>query len=113
MPVTPSAAKALRNSEAKRARNSVVKAELKRQLKNVTAETLSKVVSLIDKNAKRNLIHENKAARLKAQLAKRFSGATAESAPVKKKSTVAKKTSAKATAARKTAKARAATVKKK
>lgn len=70
MPVTPSARKALRNAEAKRQRNTLVKAELKRALKNATVENHAKVVSLIDKAAKRNLIHRNKAARLKSGLAK-------------------------------------------
>ncbi len=39
--------------------------------KDAANEGLPKVFSLIDKLAKRNVIHKNKAARLKAQLAKK------------------------------------------
>ncbi len=39
--------------------------------KGVAAEKLPKVVSLLDKLAKRNIIHKNKAANLKSALVKR------------------------------------------
>jgi small subunit ribosomal protein S20 len=39
--------------------------------KTVAQENLSKVVSMIDKLAKRNVIHKNKAANLKSGVAKR------------------------------------------
>lgn len=70
MPVTDSARKALRNSEAKRAHNVEIKAELKRVLKNASIENLSAVVSFVDKAAKREIIHPNKAARIKSALSK-------------------------------------------
>ncbi|AGC40053.1 hypothetical protein G148_0749 [Riemerella anatipestifer RA-CH-2] len=38
--------------------------------KNVASEQLPKVISLIDKLAKRNIIHKNKAANLKSKLTK-------------------------------------------
>ncbi len=75
MPVTPSAKKALRNAQAKQARNTVVKAELKRVLKNATAENLNEAVSFVDKAAKRMIIHPNKAARIKSALSKLTAGA--------------------------------------
>lgn len=97
MPVIASARKALRSSEAKRARNAVVKAELKRTLKNATVENIDKVVSIVDKAAKNDIIHPNKAARIKSGLAK-FVAAGGEKATVKvkKKSAAAKKATAKA-----------------
>lgn len=99
MPVTPSARKALRNAEAKRARNTETKAELKRTLKNATVENLNKVVSIVDKAAKREIIHPNKAARIKSALATRFGGAEVI-AKIKHKVTT-KKAAAKKTAANK------------
>lgn len=104
MPVTPSARKALRNAQAKRARNVETKLQLKRLLKNASVETLSKVVSFVDKAAKRDIIHPNKAARIKSQLSKLSAG----TAPVKtatKRTSTAKRTAvkAKAKAARATA----------
>lgn len=41
------------------------------------AEQLPKVISMIDKLAKRNVIHKNKASNLKSGIVKRLSGATA------------------------------------
>ncbi len=84
MPVTPSARKALRNAQAKEARNAVVKAELKRTLKNAKAENMPAVVSAVDKAVKRHLMHANKAARLKSRLSKVLAG-NAPVKPVKKK----------------------------
>ncbi len=105
MPVTESAKKALRNAQAKQARNVQVEAELKRSLKNATQENASQVVSLIDKAAKRNLIHPNKAARLKSRLSKIEAGQERVKTVTRKKS---KKATAKATAARATARKSAA-----
>ncbi len=100
MPVIESAKKALRSSEAKHERNLLVKAELRRALKNVTVESMSKVVSLVDKAAKRDIIHKNKAARIKSALSK----ITAEAPKVKKvtKTAAKKKTQSKKTVAKKT-----------
>ena len=97
MPVTESAKKALRNAEAKRARNTVAKAELKRALKNASTETMNKVVSLVDKAAKRDIIHPNKAARIKSALAKQLANGGVATKTVVKKSTkkAVKKTTAK------------------
>jgi small subunit ribosomal protein S20 len=40
--------------------------------KDAAAEQLPKVISMIDKLAKRNVIHKNKASNLKSQLAKKI-----------------------------------------
>jgi small subunit ribosomal protein S20 len=97
MPVTESAKKALRNAEAKRARNTLIKAELKRVLKNANLENLSQVVSFVDKAAKRDIIHPNKAARIKSSLSKMTpESLEAKSTKTKKKTTKAKKTTKKA-----------------
>jgi len=72
-----SALKRIRSSETKRlrnryqhktARNAVKK--LKEMKKKDAEEFFPEVVSMIDKLAKRNIIHDNKAANLKSQLAK-------------------------------------------
>lgn len=89
MPVTPSAKKALRNARAKHGRNTAVKTELKRALKTVSPAKLSAVVSLVDKAAKRQIIHANKAARLKSRLAK-LASTPAVAAKLAKKTTARK-----------------------
>ncbi len=53
---------------AKTMRNAVKKLRLETN-KEVVAEALPKVVSMIDKLAKKNVIHANKAANLKSSLA--------------------------------------------
>lgn len=52
---------------AKTMRNAVKKLRLETS-KEVVAESLPKVVSMIDKLAKKNVIHKNKAANLKSSL---------------------------------------------
>ncbi len=73
-----SALKRIRNSETKRLRNryqhkstrTVIK-KLKETEDKAEAEKLyPEVVSMIDKLAKKNIIHDNKAANLKSKLAK-------------------------------------------
>lgn len=73
-----SALKRIRNSETKRLRNryqhkstrTVIK-KLKETEDKAEAEKLyPSVVSMIDKLAKKNIIHDNKAANLKSKLAK-------------------------------------------
>jgi ribosomal protein S20 len=106
MPITKSAKKSLRSSRAKQAQNEKIRRGLEISLKKVTDKTLSQVVSTIDKAAKQNIIHPNKANRLKARLAKKVgltttakrasSGATQAKSPVKKTATVKKTTTKKA-----------------
>lgn len=102
MPVTPSAKKSLRNSEAKRDRNSVIKDQLKRILKGATAANLSEVFSFVDKAAKREIIHPNKAARLKARLSKSAANPDApKAAPTRKAKKTVKTSKAKQAKAKK------------
>ena len=72
-----SALKRIRSSETKRLRNryqhkttrNAVK-KLKEMKKKDAEKYLPEVVSMIDKLAKRNIIHDNKAANLKSKLTK-------------------------------------------
>lgn len=77
MPVIKSAIKKLKQSLKHRAHNRSVKSGVKELVdkfkKSPTAEGYSKAVSALDKAAKNNIIHPNKAARLKSRLAKRLS----------------------------------------
>ncbi len=73
-----SALKRIRNSEVKRLRNryqhkttrSAMKKLLSTSEKKEAEELFSSVVSMIDKLAKKNIIHNNKAANLKSNMAK-------------------------------------------
>ncbi|AXT56304.1 30S ribosomal protein S20 [Aquimarina sp. MMG015] len=72
-----SALKRIRNSETKRLRNKYQHKTTRNAIKKLReadkkeAETLfPSVVSMIDRLAKRNIIHDNKAANLKSKLAK-------------------------------------------
>ncbi len=101
MPITKSAKKSLRSSRAKQARNQSLKKTLEINLKKVTKETTSKVVSLVDKASKRGLIHKNKASRVKSQLSRKFGpvvpkrATEAKAAPKAKTSAKAKKATSK------------------
>lgn len=89
MPIIKSAIKKMRQARVKQARNKLVKLSLKSILdafkKSPTASSYSKLASKLDKAAKKNVIHKNKAGRLKSRLAKLLSG------EVKKKTLVTKK----------------------
>ncbi|NNC71164.1 MAG: 30S ribosomal protein S20 [Flavobacteriaceae bacterium] len=71
-----SALKRIRNSETKRLRNRFQHKTARNAIKNLRALTKKKdaeaqltvVVSMIDKLAKKNIIHDNKAANLKSKL---------------------------------------------
>ena len=73
-----SALKRIRNSELKRVRNryqhkstrTVIKKLKETESKEEAQKMYPEVVSMIDKLAKKNIIHDNKAANLKSQLAK-------------------------------------------
>jgi small subunit ribosomal protein S20 len=77
-----SALKRIRTNEAKKVhnryygrtvRNAVRKFRLIED-KTEASESLPKIVSLIDKLAKNNVIHKNKAANLKSKLSKKVNG---------------------------------------
>jgi small subunit ribosomal protein S20 len=107
MPIIKSAKKRVRTAEKAAIRNSKTKRSLKTALKafrsvvtggGKTAETHSQAQSAIDTAAKKGLVHKNKAARQKAQLARLSKDAAkvaSTEAPVKKaavkKPAVAKK----------------------
>ena len=73
-----SALKRIRSNEAKRLRNKYQHKTTRNAVRNLRATTdkneaqgmLSGVVSMLDKLAKNNIIHKNKAANLKSKLSK-------------------------------------------
>jgi small subunit ribosomal protein S20 len=75
MPILQSAKKALRSSKRKAQVNKVVRSRAKTAIDAVkskaSAETVSAAFSRIDRAVKHNLLHKNKAGRLKSQLSKR------------------------------------------
>lgn len=86
MPNTTAAKKALRQTVKRTARNLTKKKYIKEALKAVekaianepaaVAELLKKVHALVDKAAKSNTIHKNKAARIKSRLQQRVNKLT-------------------------------------
>lgn len=72
MPILKNAKKALRSSERKAAFNQQVRSKMRTMVakmrKSPDQDLLSESYSAIDKAVKRNLIHKNKAARLKSQM---------------------------------------------
>ncbi|MBN1169149.1 30S ribosomal protein S20 [Candidatus Woesebacteria bacterium] len=72
MPITKTAKRALRSSKRKQEVNKTFSARYEvaiREAKNKkTKEAIKKAMSLIDKAEQKNLIHKNKAARLKSRL---------------------------------------------
>jgi len=96
MPVTKSAKKALRQSRKRALINRRIKEAAKMAIrvfrKNPTSENLKKVYSVVDKAAKRNVFHKNKATRLKSRLSRLLKKEEA----TKTKKSSSKKTSKKA-----------------
>lgn len=76
MPVIKSAIKKLKQSRKHQARNRGVKRQVKELIdvfkKAPTAKTYAAAASALDKAAKTNIIHKNKASRLKSRLSKRL-----------------------------------------
>lgn len=74
MPILKNAKKALRSSQKKAVVNGRIRSMLKtmtdKMLKTPNNEALNMVFSAIDKAKKRNIIHANKAARLKSRMSK-------------------------------------------
>lgn len=86
MPKRRAAVKRLRVDKKRHARNIKLKTELKKSIKKLLSlfaaknieeakKTLGKVYSLLDKAAKKNIIHPNTASRKKARLARKISKA--------------------------------------
>ncbi len=78
MPSHVSQKKRIRQNKKKNIRNRALKSKVKTVSKKLKAsesaetkkENLSKAYSVIDKSAKKNVYHKNKASRLKSKLAK-------------------------------------------
>jgi len=74
MPITSSAKKKMKRDVRKRVLNSTQKAVLKKAIKTArhspSSDTIKVAQKNLDKAAKNNLIHKNKAARLKSRLVK-------------------------------------------
>ena len=74
MPVTKTAKRALRSSARKAEVNKKIISSLEISLrmakKNNSEENVRKVISNADKAAKKNVIHKNKAARIKSSISK-------------------------------------------
>lgn len=74
MPVTKSAKKALRQSGKREALNKKIRSQYRAAVKSVrenpSAKGLQEAFSALDKAVKKNVIHKNKASRLKSQLAR-------------------------------------------
>ena len=103
MPVTKSAKKALRTATRRHEENLLQKDAYKKAVKSVKkavvagstelASLFSAAQSSLDKAAKNNTIHPNKAARLKSRLNKKMT--TTSAIPVSAKRTTARKTTTK------------------
>lgn len=74
MPLIKSAKKKLKQDKKRTRDNSLLRNNLKKIIKETRTkknqESLNKAFTVIDKAAKKNLIHHNKAARLKSSLSK-------------------------------------------
>lgn len=88
MPVTKTAKRALRGSKNKTIVNKLLTKKLEVAIriakKSHDDKKVATAVSLADRAAKKKVIHKNKAARIKSQLSKLFSG---KAAPKKAKTT--------------------------
>ncbi|MDO8515545.1 MAG: 30S ribosomal protein S20 [bacterium] len=88
MPVIKSAEKKLRQAQTKTLRNRSVKVTMRESInkfrKNPAQKLFSEVTSLLDKAAKTNVIHKNKAARLKSRLSKLLPKTSIPKTPKKK-----------------------------
>jgi small subunit ribosomal protein S20 len=96
MPNTSSAKKALRQAQTRTKANVQFKIALKKSIKSASKETVAQTTSFIDKAVKRNLIHKNKAARMKSQLSKSIGIATSKRPSAGKNEKVATKKPSKA-----------------
>lgn len=68
--IRQNAAKRLRNRYYHKTARTAVKVLRMEEDKQAATEQLSKVISLVDKLAKKNIIHKNKAANIKSKLTK-------------------------------------------
>ncbi|OGH02965.1 MAG: hypothetical protein A2798_00875 [Candidatus Levybacteria bacterium RIFCSPHIGHO2_01_FULL_37_17] len=89
MPVIKSAKKKLRKDILREKRNDLIRNSLKQVLKQIknkpTAESIKKAIKIADKAAKKNIIHKNKASRIKSRLSKLVKNKNTTSKPSKAK----------------------------
>ncbi len=126
MPILQNAKKALRSSQRKAKVNQVLKSKTRTLIKKVktspTADNISAAFCAVDKSVKKNLMHKNKAARIKSSLskleitsdskpAKAKKPAKSKVATAKTKATTKTKTKAKTKAKTKTTKVASKTTK--
>lgn len=82
MPQTKSAKKALRRDRRRQKVNSLIRQKVKQAVKSarkmMSIKKLSEAYKEVDRAVKKDLIHKNKAARLKSRLAKRAGQTTIE-----------------------------------
>lgn len=75
MPIIKSSKKALRQSKRKKLVNDRVLRQLRRVVKKArtsrTPDSIKKAYSALDRAVKKNVIHKNKASRLKSRLSKK------------------------------------------
>lgn len=90
MPVTKQAIKKVRQDKRKtiynKRKKKTYKETIKDYLKNPTASGLKKVFTAVDRAAKTNVIHKNKASRLKSRLSKKLGAKSKKAVPTAKKS---------------------------
>lgn len=88
MPVTKTAKRALRVSRRKEEVNTVIRTRLETAIriakKKGGRKNILTAISLVDRASKRNVIHQNKAARIKSTLSKLLLQAKSRSASVAK-----------------------------
>jgi small subunit ribosomal protein S20 len=72
MPVTKQAKKKLKQDKKREKDNSSLERLLKKAVKNATLKKLPDTFTIIDKAAKKNIIHQNKASRIKSRLSKKL-----------------------------------------
>ena len=102
MPVIKSAIKKMRQDKKREKANDDFRAKLEQSIRNAkktkSAKAVVEATSLVDRAAKNNILHKNKAARLKSQLAKVAKpAATKTSKPAATKAKAAKPAAKKAT----------------
>ncbi|MCL5746849.1 MAG: 30S ribosomal protein S20 [Patescibacteria group bacterium] len=99
MPVIKSAIKKLRQDKKREKINKkmrdFLKTAIKKTRKNPSMSSVRDTVSLVDKASKKHILHKNKAARIKSQLAKIVNSKVKEPSVKKTVSKINKKKSAK------------------
>lgn len=99
MPVIKSAKKKLRQDKKRTLANKKIRELLKKNVKlavkKLDQKSMGEAFSVIDKAVKKNIIHRNKAAHLKSQLAKKLSSKTPKTTVPKKTTPKAKKSAKK------------------